>query len=173
VACGRQRTPEQVVDVGIAAEDAVQHDDVGLGEVGFRAVADLERDAIVDAALRREPSRLRDGPRGKLDAESPRGTVLHGCDRDVSDAAADVEHRPVANAGIDQRLDQRNRDGGRRRSASHLPDPVVDPVVEAAVLRRPIHTGSVPVEPSFGEPIVGADGRAPVESPARITTGDA
>ena len=72
--------------------------------------------------------------RGQVVPPRARCAADDGLDRQIADAAADVEHRSVAEAGPLERVDERLRHTGDGRVLQGLPIPAVDPVVEAAAL---------------------------------------
>ena len=113
-----QGVGEQRVRRGIAADDAVQHDDVGTRQGDLRTVANLERGTFRQAALLRKRAGVRDRASAQVEARYRARTATEGCEGEISGAAPDVEHGATLEARFVQRVEQGRGDGGGRLGAS-------------------------------------------------------
>ena len=112
--CRAQGIGEQRVRRGIAAHDAVQHDDVGPRQRDLRPIANLERGAFGQTSLLRERAGVRDRARAQVEARCRACTAPEGGECEIPGAAPDVEHGATLEAGLVQRVEQGRGDRGRR-----------------------------------------------------------
>lgn len=109
--CSTRGIGEQRVGRGVAAHDAVQHDDIGGRQRSLRPIADLERGALGQTALVHEGASIRDGAtiRDGAGAEVEAGhgarTVSKSGQSEIAGAAPDVEHAASLKAGFVQRAE--------------------------------------------------------------------
>src|SRR6266550_1021675 len=84
---------QQALVIRIAADDPVQHDDVGwLDAVGLcRDVVEAPLCTVLECRLAQEPLRLLVIRRRELQVQAAGGTALQQLDLDLTDAAADLE----------------------------------------------------------------------------------
>ena len=107
----RRRVEKQLV-VGIAADDAVEDDDVGCFDalgVG-RDVVQAPIDARLQTRFAQEPSRVLVVAGRELEVDRPRGAPLEQLELDVADTAADLEDGGTLEPPAFEELDHAPRD---------------------------------------------------------------